>query len=64
MQGTFDAVCGGILLYIGFILLLKDFPEDTKRFCEKRPDDLLRRAGLFSALWVGAGVMAFIGRYL
>jgi len=64
IQGTFDGVCGGILLYIGFILLLKDFPEDMKRYCNDSPNKNLMRAGMFWALWTGAGLMAFIGKYL
>lgn len=84
-QGTFDAVCSGILLYIGAMLLIKvraradadadgrahcvvtvllclqDFPQDMENHCAKQPR---RRAGMFLALYVGAGVMAYIGVYL
>ncbi|KAM9998003.1 hypothetical protein ACTFIY_007665 [Dictyostelium cf. discoideum] len=31
VQGIFDSVCSGILLYIGFNLLFKDFPEDMEQ---------------------------------
>ena len=37
IQGTFDGVCGGILIYIGVLLLIKDFPEDMQRFCKGSP---------------------------
>jgi len=64
IQGTFDGVCGGILLYIGYVLLIKDFPEDMKQHCNDKPLKNYMRAGMFFALWTGAGVMAFIGKYL
>jgi len=61
VQGTFDAVCSGILLYIGLLLLLKDFPEDLKEYCGSNK---YKKMGMFFALYVGAGLMAFIGKYL
>jgi len=64
IQGTFDGVCGGILLYIGFVLLLKDFPADMKKHCNDSPYRDYMRAGMFLSLWTGAGVMAYIGKYL
>jgi len=64
VQGTFDGVCGGILLYIGYSLLLKDFPEDMERHCRGHPMEKYMRASMFIALWIGAGLMAFIGKYL
>jgi len=64
IQGTFDGVCGGILLYIGFVLLLKDFPADMKKHCNDSPYRDYMRAGMFLSLWTGAGIMAFIGKYL
>jgi len=64
IQGTFDAVCGGILLYIGYMLLLKDFPEDMEKHCTGKESEEAKRAGMFFALWLGAGLMAFIGKYL
>jgi zinc transporter 1/2/3 len=62
-QGILDAICAGILLYVGFILLLQDFPKDTKVTCTGNYARL-KLAGLFVALWGGAGLMAFIGKYL
>lgn len=60
VEGTFDAICAGILLYIGLLLLLRDFQEDNRKY-EK---NWYRRLGMFAALYVGAGLMAFIGKYL
>jgi zinc transporter 1/2/3 len=31
VQGTFDGICAGILLYIGFCMLINDFPTDLAR---------------------------------
>eukprot|EP01112_Ceratiomyxa_fruticulosa_P020889 TRINITY_DN7241_c0_g1_i1.p1 TRINITY_DN7241_c0_g1~~TRINITY_DN7241_c0_g1_i1.p1 ORF type:complete len:346 (+),score=44.28 TRINITY_DN7241_c0_g1_i1:190-1227(+) len=61
IQGTFDAICAGILLYIGLNLLLKDFSEELKKYAK---DDSYRRFGMFFALYIGGGLMAFIGKYL
>ena len=61
VQGTFDAICSGILIYIGLVLLLRDFPEDMQRFCK---GDWRRIAGMFVFLYIGAGLMSFIGKYL
>lgn len=64
VQGIFDSFCGGILLYIGYSLLLKDFPEDIELHCRGKKREHLRRYAMFVSLWIGAGVMAFIGKYL
>ena len=64
VQGTFDGVCAGLLLFLGFSLLLRDFEDDLKRFCGGKPHEGAMRAGMFAALWIGAGTMAFIGRWL
>ena len=64
-QGTFDSVCAGILLYTGF-QLLGEFTRDLDRHCDGplAKYGLLKRCALFVALWGGAGIMAYIGRYL
>jgi zinc transporter 1/2/3 len=62
--GTFDGVCAGILIYIGYTLLLKDFPEDMERYCKGHKYEQYMRGAMFIALWIGAGLMAFIGKYL
>jgi len=64
VQGTFDGVCAGILLYIGFMLLFKDFPEDMEKHCRGHPNEKYMRAAMFVCLWLGAGLMAYIGKYL
>jgi len=65
VQGTFDGVCGGLLLYVGTQLMHIDFPNDMTRFCpDKDPHAKLKRFGMFLSLWVGAGFMAYIGKYL
>jgi len=62
-QGIIDAICAGILLYVGFILLFHDFSRDIK-LAFVGPRKKLRVAGLYLSMWSGAGLMAFIGRYL
>ena len=69
VQGTFDGICAGLLLYIGFAMLLGDFNKDLARLCDNAPGvppktASLRRATLYLSLWLGGGSMAFIGRYL
>jgi zinc transporter 1/2/3 len=66
VQGTFDGVCAGLLLFLGYSLLLRDFPEDVRRFTsgKDRATAAWRQAGMFAATWLGAGLMAFIGKYL
>lgn len=59
--------------------MMFDFPEDALKVCGGDGDDaavtstatgggpgrpLWRRHAMFAALWTGAGLMAFIGRYL
>lgn len=62
-QGVFDGISGGILLYTGFIFLLKDFATDMESYCVGKHQRLMR-FGMFAALWVLAGLMAMIGKYL
>ena len=59
-----DGICAGILLYIGFSLLLKDFPEDMEKYCAGKKHERAMRIAMFVALWLGAGLMAYIGKYL
>ena len=63
-QGVLDAVSAGFLLHIGFCMLLKDFPADLARITKDDKNPGAKRAGLFLALWTGAGLMAFLGKYL
>jgi len=61
VEGIFDAICAGILLHIGLSLLINDFREDVKVHCKGDPK---RRNLMFISLWIGAGLMAYIGKYL
>jgi zinc transporter 1/2/3 len=63
VQGTFDGICGGVLLYTGFTLLLFDFPRDMVLHCTGKHRRLMQ-AGMFASVWIAAGLMAFIGKYL
>lgn len=62
-QGILDSVCSGILLYVAFILMLQDFPRDWEQVCVGENVGW-KRVGLLSALWLGAGLMAFVGKFL
>jgi hypothetical protein len=63
VQGTFDAVCAGILLSIGFCMLAIDFPKSLEA-AGKGAGGARARLALFTALWLGGGLMAFLGVYL
>jgi zinc transporter 1/2/3 len=64
-QGILDSICAGILLYVGFILLFFDFPRDCKHILTDVDDyPRLKTFGLYCTMWSGAGLMAFIGRFL
>ena len=63
VQGVFDGICGGILLYTGFTFLLQDFPSDMELYCRGKYRRLMK-AGMFIFLWVFAGLMALIGMFL
>ncbi|RHW68513.1 cation transporter [Trypanosoma brucei equiperdum] len=64
-QAVTSAVCGGMLLYLAFCLMLSDFPSDMQKHAGK---DKVRRFfrcfGMFAALWLGAALMAFIGKWI
>lgn len=98
VQGTFDALCSGLLLHVGFSLLLKDFPADVEKLQAVGSSELeathsgtskesrespaaasatgtpaptgskcaltCKRISMHAALWVGAVLMALIGKYL
>jgi len=64
IQGTFDGVCGGILLYIGFSLLQEDFQADLITHCSNSKYARTKKAAMFLCMWGGGGLMAFIGKYL
>ncbi|KPA74602.1 putative mitochondrial iron/zinc transporter protein-like protein [Leptomonas pyrrhocoris] len=65
MMAILDSLCGGILLYLAFTLLLGDFVADMKLFCaDDLPGRRSRKIILFAALWFGMGLMAFVGKWL
>ncbi|KAF9363742.1 high-affinity Zn(2+) transporter zrt1 [Mortierella sp. NVP85] len=60
MEGVFDAISSGILLYMGYVnLLAVEFNQNG----EIRKEGSLMKQLSFFALWAGAAVMAFLGRY-
>ncbi|CBZ29368.1 iron/zinc transporter protein-like protein [Leishmania mexicana MHOM/GT/2001/U1103] len=60
-----DTLCGGILLYLAFTLLLGDFVADVKHYCgDGQRRRTLKKVILFVALWVGMGLMALVGNWL
>jgi zinc transporter 1/2/3 len=66
IQGTLDGVCAGILLYLGLMLLSHDFHEDLHQYGYRKTNkyNVIHRCSMFIALWLGGGLMAFIGKYL
>ncbi|CBH17887.1 cation transporter, putative [Trypanosoma brucei gambiense DAL972] len=64
-QAVASAVCGGMLLYLAFCLMLSDFPSDMQKHAGK---DKVRRFfrcfGMFAALWLGAALMAVLGKWV
>ena len=70
-QGVLDCVGAGIMLYLGFSMLLVDFPVDVAALCDHGPAGAdkqrtatLMRASMFGALWVGVIGMAVLGKFL
>ena len=65
LMGVLDSLCGGILLYLAFTLLLGDFAADLRHHCaDGLPNRLWKKIGMFAALWIGMGVMALVGNWL
>jgi zinc transporter 1/2/3 len=62
VQGIFDGISGGLLLYNGFQLLLVDFHEDLKLHCRGDRRNLMI-IGMFAALWTSACAMSLIGAW-
>ncbi|AIO00876.2 iron/zinc transporter protein-like protein [Leishmania panamensis] len=60
-----DTLCGGILLYLAFTLLLGDFVADVRHYCaDGQRYRIAKKITLFVALWVGMGLMALVGNWL
>ena len=62
-EGVLDAFCAGILIYVGFILLFKDFPRDTEIVAVGRYKRL-KRFSMYFSLWSGASLMSGLGKFL
>lgn len=60
MEGVFDAISSGILLYMGYVnLLAVEFNQNG----EIRKEGSVMKQLSFFALWTGAAIMAFLGRF-
>jgi zinc transporter 1/2/3 len=60
VEGIFDSISTGILLYMGYVNLLAiEFNLNG----EIRKESKKVKSLCFLALWAGAGVMAIIGRF-
>ncbi|CAG9577303.1 putative zinc transporter [Leishmania major strain Friedlin] len=59
VSAILDSICGGIMLYIAFNLLFVDFSHDLHVH-----RGVAKRIGMYAGLWVGAAVMAIIGKWL
>ncbi|KAG5497749.1 hypothetical protein JKF63_04016 [Porcisia hertigi] len=65
MIAILDSMCGGILLYLAFTLLLGDFVADVKHYCaDGLPGRRRRKIALYVSLWAGMGLMAYVGMWL
>ncbi|KPA84447.1 putative cation transporter [Leptomonas pyrrhocoris] len=63
-QGLLDAVCAGILLYLGFQLLVSDFYSDLRAHSRGVRFPRLFLTAMLLGLWSGLVIMALIGQYL
>ena len=61
-QGTLDGITSGLLLHIAATKLIIDFPLDC--LTEEKAGRFIHLSGLYLAISLGAGFMAFIGKYL
>lgn len=60
IQGTFDSVSAGIILYVAFVQMLAvEFSKDVRRVPR-----WWRKTMLFVCMWFGALVMCIIGNWL
>ncbi|KAG3114879.1 hypothetical protein PI125_g6034 [Phytophthora idaei] len=60
MQGIFDCVAGGILLYTGLVELLTYKMTTNRKFLSRSTS---QRFTLYISMWLGAGLMALIGKW-
>ncbi|KPI86579.1 putative cation transporter [Leptomonas seymouri] len=64
LQGILDAVCAGILLYLGFQFLTSDFYTDLQTYSRNVHLPRLFLAAMLLGLWSGLFIMSLIGQYL
>jgi solute carrier family 39 (zinc transporter), member 1/2/3 len=64
MQGILDSVCAGILLYLGFQLLVSDFYSELHTYSRKVRFPRLFLIVMLLGLWSGLIIMSLIGQYL
>ncbi|EGZ19537.1 zinc transporter ZIP protein [Phytophthora sojae] len=60
VQGVFDCIAGGILLYTGLVELLTYNMTTNQKFLGRSTP---QRYALYACLWSGAGLMALIGKW-
>ncbi len=60
LQGIFDAISAGILIYDALVNLITVNITHSQWFSNL---SLGRKGGVFLALWLGAGSMALLGRW-
>ncbi|OWY95142.1 Zinc (Zn2)-Iron (Fe2) Permease [Phytophthora megakarya] len=60
VQGVFDCVAGGILLYTGLVELLTYNMTTNQKFLSRSTS---QRFTLYICLWLGAGLMTLIGKW-
>ncbi|KAL3661981.1 hypothetical protein V7S43_012788 [Phytophthora oleae] len=60
VQGVFDCVAGGILLYTGLVELLTYNMTTNQKFLKRKT---WQRITLYISLWLGAGLMALVGKW-
>ncbi|RNF23226.1 putative ZIP Zn transporter [Trypanosoma cruzi] len=63
-QAVLDSVCGGILLYLGFTLILNDFMSDLRQCAGVNAAHRgWKRLAMFVALWGGGAIMTLLGKW-
>jgi zinc transporter 1/2/3 len=60
VQGIFDAVSAGILIYDGLVNMLTSNVTKSIEFAKR---GLCAKASIYTAVWLGAATMAVIGRW-
>jgi zinc transporter 1/2/3 len=60
VQGLFDGVSGGVLIYDGLVNLLTANITNSKEFAARSTG---AKIALYIALWLGAAAMAIVGRW-